>query len=164
METYCEEDHIITDTITITFKPDYQRKTQISVKNISIDFPDVKTQNMLSNYANLISKAMYPGQRHENTYYTTGTRVYYCSTITNSQSYLSIWKIPTVAAMTVNHKKVHSQLLKLKKLTINKTNLTKWRRNTKQYNPGNSTKNRKTTRNTTRTTRNIGTNRRKTTI
>lgn len=77
METYCEEDHIITDTITITFKADYQRKTQISVKNISIDVPDVKIQNMLSNYANLISKAMYPGQRYENIYYTTGTRVYY---------------------------------------------------------------------------------------
>lgn len=29
METYCEEDHIIGDTITITFKPDYQRETQI---------------------------------------------------------------------------------------------------------------------------------------
>ena len=60
MEIYCEEDLIITDTINIIFKPDYQRKIQISIEHMPIEFPDVKIQNMLSNYANLIDKSLYP--------------------------------------------------------------------------------------------------------
>ena len=42
METFCEEDHLITENITITFKPDYERTIKISVENIPIEFLDAK--------------------------------------------------------------------------------------------------------------------------
>ena len=67
METFFEENYIITDTMII-FKPDYQRKNtiRISMRNITIEFPDVKIGNVLSNYANLIGKTYYLLYRKKN--------------------------------------------------------------------------------------------------
>ena len=91
------------------------------MENIPIKFPDVKIRNILSNYASLIGKTYYPGQRYEDTYYTARTRVYSCGTITDHiPKHIYQFEDTYVSAMIINHKGIHSQLIKLKKLTTKK--------------------------------------------
>ena len=82
MENFCEEEHFITNE-PITFTPDYQKKIRISMENIPIELQDTKIRTFLSHYVTLVGNTYYPGKRYENTHFITGTRVYFCTTITN---------------------------------------------------------------------------------
>ena len=46
----------------------------ISIENLS----DREFKKFLSQYTTVVGKTYYPGIRHKNKYYTTGTRVYQC--------------------------------------------------------------------------------------
>ena len=76
METFCEEEHHITETIKMNFIPDYHRKIRISIENIPIELQDTKIRNFLSDYVTLAGNTYYPGYRYQNINYITGTGVY----------------------------------------------------------------------------------------
>ena len=106
------------------------------MENIPIKFPDVKIRNILSNYASLIGKTYYPGQRYEDTYYTARTRVYSCGTITDHiPKHIYQFEDTYVSAMIINHKGIHSQLIKLKKLTTKKNNFNLMKKKYKTIQP-----------------------------
>ena len=74
---FVDTDHLLTDK-PITFKPDYYSKIRISIENIPIELPDCEVKEFLSTYTKIIGKTCYPGIKHSNKYFTTGTRIYQC--------------------------------------------------------------------------------------
>ena len=71
---FCKQEHIILPDIPVQFAPDYY---DISIENLPIELPNEDVYDFLSAYATPIGKT-YTGKRHNNKYYTTGTRVYQC--------------------------------------------------------------------------------------
>ena len=71
---FVDTDHLLADT-PITFEPDYYDKFQISIENIPIELPDKEVKEFLSTCTTTIGKTYYPGIKHSNKYFTTGTRV-----------------------------------------------------------------------------------------
>lgn len=80
--TFTNTGHLILPNIPITFRPDYYDKIPTSVENLPVELPDKEVKAFLSNCATLIGKTYYPGIKHQNKYYTTGTRVYQCTKLT----------------------------------------------------------------------------------
>lgn len=80
--TFTNTGHLILPNIPITFRPDCYDKIPISVENLPVELPDKEVKTFLSNCATLIGKTYYPGIKHQNKYYTTGTRVYQCTKLT----------------------------------------------------------------------------------
>ena len=78
---FVDTDHLLADT-TITLEPDYYDKFRISIENIPIELPDKEVKEFLSTYTKIIGKTYYPGIKHSNKYFTTGTRVYQCIKLT----------------------------------------------------------------------------------
>ena len=76
--TFCETEHEILPNIHIQFEPDYHDKIRISIENIPIELPDKEVKTFLSQYAKPVGKTYYPGQKFQNKFYTTETRVYHC--------------------------------------------------------------------------------------
>ena len=76
----CEQEHTLLQDLTIIFLTDYHGRVRISIENLPIELPDEKVRkNFLSKYAIPIGKTYYTGKRHNNKFYTTGTRVYLCT-------------------------------------------------------------------------------------
>ena len=69
------EHYLLPDT-PLKFQPDFYDKTRISIENIPIELPDKDVKFFLSEHTKPIGKTYYPGIKHRNKYYTTGTRVY----------------------------------------------------------------------------------------
>ena len=78
---FVDTDHLLADT-PITFEPYYYEKFRISIENIPIELPDKEVKEFLSIYTTTIGKTYYPGIKHTNKYFTTGTRVYQCIKLT----------------------------------------------------------------------------------
>ena len=64
---FCEHEHTLLSDTHVTFTPDYHDRIRISIENF---------KEFLLTYAIPIGKTYYTGKRHNNKYYTTGTRVY----------------------------------------------------------------------------------------
>ena len=64
--------------IYVKFEPEYQTRIRISIENRPIELCDSEVKKFLSQYTIIEGKTYYPGIRHKNKYYTTGTRVYQC--------------------------------------------------------------------------------------
>ena len=75
---FCQQEHILLPDIPVQFPPDYYGRTRILIENLPIELPDEDVQDFLSACATPIGKTYYTGKRHNNKYYTTGTRVYQC--------------------------------------------------------------------------------------
>ena len=78
LETFCQKEHLLLPNIYVKFEPDYQTRITISIENIPIELSDREVKKFLSQYRTVVGKTYYPGIRHKNKYYTTGTRVYQC--------------------------------------------------------------------------------------
>ena len=78
LETFCQNEHLLLSNTYTKFEPDYQTKIRISIENIPIELPDREIKKFLSQYTIVVGKTYYPGIRHKNKYYTTGTRLYQC--------------------------------------------------------------------------------------
>ena len=74
-------DHLLAD-IPITLEPDNYDKIQLSIENIPIELPDKEVKEFLSTYTTTIGKTHYPGIKHSNKFFTSGTRVYQCIKLT----------------------------------------------------------------------------------
>ena len=74
--TFTNTEHLILPNISITFQLDYYEKKRISIENLPTRLPDKQVKTFLSQYTTLFGKTYYPGTKHQNKYYTTGTRVY----------------------------------------------------------------------------------------
>ena len=48
----------------------------MSIENVPIELPDKEVKTLLSQYTTGTGKTYYPGIKHENKYFTFGTRVY----------------------------------------------------------------------------------------
>ena len=80
--TLTNTEHFILPDTPISFQPDFHDKIRISIENLPIELPDKKVKTFLSEYAKPIGNTYYPGIKHHNKYYTTGTRVYQCTELT----------------------------------------------------------------------------------
>ena len=66
----------------ITFQPDHDDKIRVSIENLPIELPDKEVKTFLSKYITPVGKTYYPGIKHHNKFFTTGTRVYQCVNLT----------------------------------------------------------------------------------
>ena len=78
--TFTNTEHSLLD-IHITFYPNYYERRRISIENLPIELQDKEVKTFLSEYVTLIGKTNYPGIKSQNKYFTTGTRIYQCTTI-----------------------------------------------------------------------------------
>ena len=78
---FTETEHLIIDNPVI-FQPDHDDKIRISIENLPIELPDKKVKTFLSEYTTPVGKTYYPGIKHNNKFFTTGTRVYQCVRLT----------------------------------------------------------------------------------
>ena len=67
---------LIPPNIPATPQPHYYEKTKISIENLPIELRDKEVKTFLSQITTLFGKTYYPGTKHQNKNYTTGTRVY----------------------------------------------------------------------------------------
>ena len=74
---FCQNEHLLHD-VPVLFLPDYHERIRISIENLPIELPDTEVKNFLSIHATPIGTTCYTGQKYNNKYYTTGTRVYQC--------------------------------------------------------------------------------------
>ena len=76
---FTNTEHFILSDYPITFQPDHDDKICISIENLPIELPET---TFLSKYTTPVGKTYYPGIKHQNKFYTTGTRVYKCIKLT----------------------------------------------------------------------------------
>ena len=79
---FCNNEHLLLPDTPVLFSPDYHERIRISIENLPIELPDKEVKNFLSKYTTIIGTKYFTGQKHNNKYYTTGTRVYQCIKLT----------------------------------------------------------------------------------
>ena len=84
-EKLCETEHQLIDTY-VKFKPDYHTRIRMSIEQVPIKLPGKEVKTLLPEYTTATGKIYYPGIKHENKYFTTGTRVYQYIKITTTYS------------------------------------------------------------------------------
>ena len=75
---FCKQEHILLRDTPVQFSPDYHERIRISIENLPTELPDEDVLYFLSEYATPVEKTYYTVKRHNDKYYTTGTRVYQC--------------------------------------------------------------------------------------
>lgn len=78
LKTFCENKHLLLLDTLVKFEMDYLTRKRRSIKNIPIERSDREFKNFLSEYKTVVEKTYYPGIRHKNKYFTTGTQIFQC--------------------------------------------------------------------------------------
>lgn len=76
LEKFCKTEYLLTFNTHLKVELNYKTRIRIYIENIPIELPDIEVKTLLADYTTVIGKTYYPGIKHNNKYFKTGTRIY----------------------------------------------------------------------------------------